>query len=222
MIGHVTWWPETLAEQTNIMLDVQPTTGHRVLMQSYPGGIQSGTDWYQNDLGVVLTETTIDQSPFNAQGTPVAYRARKSIQYGDSIDKVVELLKTRNNGLYTNEWIIGDARSNEIAMLELGTYKTQAVPQLRKTNGSAARKVSTGAATMPRIWTCASNMCPIRTARRAICRSCRRARRQVAGDVSGAQRLDRRIVRGAGVPHRALVSTSTMDARSRRRKWRRR
>jgi hypothetical protein len=125
VIGHVTWWPETLAEQTNIMLDVQPTMGHRVLMQSYPGGIQSGTDWYQNDLGVVLTETTIEQSPFNAQGTPVAYRARKSIQYGDSIDKVVELLKTRNNGLYTNEWIIGDARTNEIAMIELGTYKTR-------------------------------------------------------------------------------------------------
>jgi len=125
VIGHVTWWPETLAEQTNIMLDVQPATGHRVLMQSYPGGIQSGTDWYQNDVGVVLTETTIEQSPFNAQGTPVAYRARHSIQYGDSIDKVVELLKTRNNGLYTNEWIIGDARTNEIAMLELGTYKTK-------------------------------------------------------------------------------------------------
>jgi hypothetical protein len=125
VIGHVTWWPLTLAEQTNIMLDVQPTTGHRVLMQSYPGGIQSGTDWYQNDLGVVLTETTIEQSPFNVEGTPVAYRARHSIQYGDSIDKVAELLKTKNNGLYTNEWIIGDARTNEIAMLELGTYKTR-------------------------------------------------------------------------------------------------
>lgn len=125
VIGHVTWWPLTLAEQTNVMLDVQPVQGHRVMMQSYPGGIQSGTDWYQNDLGVVLTETTIDQSPFNVQGTPVAYRARHSIQYGDSIDKVVELLKTRNNGLYTNEWIIGDARTNEIAMIELGTYRTK-------------------------------------------------------------------------------------------------
>jgi hypothetical protein len=29
------------------MLDVQLTAGHRVLLQSYPGGIQSGTDWYQ-------------------------------------------------------------------------------------------------------------------------------------------------------------------------------
>ena len=56
-----------------------------MLMQSYQKGIQSGTDWYQNDVGVVLTETTIRQSPFNMQGTPVAYRARRAIQYGDSV-----------------------------------------------------------------------------------------------------------------------------------------
>ena len=55
VIGHTTWWPLTLAEQTNVMLDIQPTTGHRVLMQSYPGGIESGTDWYQNAAVLVLT-----------------------------------------------------------------------------------------------------------------------------------------------------------------------
>lgn len=125
VIAHITMWPLTLAEQTNIMLDVQPKTGHRVLMQSFPGGIQSGTDWYQNDAGVVLTETTIRQSPFNITGLPVAFRARKAIQYGDNIDKVVEYLGTKNNGLYTNEWLIGDAQNNEIAMYELGTYKTR-------------------------------------------------------------------------------------------------
>ncbi len=125
VIAHITMWPLTLAEQTNVMLDVLPKTGHRVLMQSYPGGIQSGTDWYQNDVGVVLTETTIRQSPFNITGLPVAFRARKAIQYGDNIDKVVEYLGTKNNGLYTNEWLIGDAQTDEIAMYELGTYKTR-------------------------------------------------------------------------------------------------
>jgi len=125
VIGHTTWWPLTLAEQTNVMLDIKPTTGHRVLMQSYPGGIESGTDWYQNDAGVVLTETTINQSPFNIKGIPIAFRARKAIQYGDNIDKVVQYLSTKNNGLYTNEWLIGDAKTNEIAMFELGTYKTR-------------------------------------------------------------------------------------------------
>ncbi|HLK18498.1 MAG TPA: C45 family autoproteolytic acyltransferase/hydrolase [Bryobacteraceae bacterium] len=125
VIGHITMWPLTLAEQTNVMLDIQPTTGHRLLMQSYPGGIESGTDWYQNDAGIVLTETTIRQSPFNIEGTPIAYRARKAIQYGDTIDKVVEILSTKNNGLYTNEWLIGDAKNNEIAMFEMGTYKSR-------------------------------------------------------------------------------------------------
>ncbi len=107
------------------MLDIKPESGHRVLMQSYAGGIESGTDWYQNDAGVVLTETTIRQTPFNPQGTPVAFRAREAIQYGGNIDEVVARLGTRNNGLYTNEWIIGDAKTNEIAMYELGTNHTR-------------------------------------------------------------------------------------------------
>jgi hypothetical protein len=125
VIGHVTWWPLTLAEGTNVMLDITPASGHRLIMQSYAGGIESGTDWYQNDAGVVLTETTIRQTPFNAQGTPVAFRARQAIQYGGNIDEVVEKLGTRNNGLYTNEWLIGDAKNNEIAMYELGTNHTK-------------------------------------------------------------------------------------------------
>src|SRR5450432_3247581 len=125
IVGHVTWWPLTLAEQTNVWLDIKPESGHRMLMQSYPGGIESGTDWYQNDAGIVLTETTIRQTPFNAQGTPVAFRARMAIQYGGSIDEVVKQLGTRNNGLYTNEWLMGDAKTNEIAMYELGTAHTK-------------------------------------------------------------------------------------------------
>jgi hypothetical protein len=151
VIGHTTWWPLTLAEQTNVMLDIQPTSGHRLLMQSYPGGIESGTDWYQNDAGMVLTETTIRQSPSTSNGTPIAYRARKAIQYGDDIEKVVEYLTTKNNGLYTNEWLIGDAKNNEIAMYELGTYKTRLYRSSARTIGSAAPKASIGATTTPRI-----------------------------------------------------------------------
>jgi hypothetical protein len=125
VIGHVTWWPLTLAELTNVMLDIKPASGHRILLQSYPGGIESGTDWYQNDAGVVLTETTIDQTPFNPAGTPVAFRARMAIQYSNNIDDVVRLLSTQNNGLYTNEWIMGDAKTNEIAIFDLGTSHTK-------------------------------------------------------------------------------------------------
>lgn len=121
VIAHTTFWPLTLAERTNVMLDIKPAKGRRIVMQSYPGGIESGTDWYQNDAGMVLTETTIRQSPFNSEGTPIAYRARKAIQYGENVDQIVEHLTQKNNGLYTNEWLIGDAKNDEIALYELGT-----------------------------------------------------------------------------------------------------
>jgi len=125
VIGHLTMWPLTLAEQTNVMLDIKPAQGHQVLIQSFPGGIQSGTDWLQNDAGIVLTETTIDQSPYNIDGVTIAFRARRAIQYSDNIDDVVKYLGTKNDGLYTNEWLIGDAKTNEIAMYDLGTYRTK-------------------------------------------------------------------------------------------------
>jgi hypothetical protein len=125
VIGHITMFGLPMSEQYNVMLDIQPAAGHRVLMQSYPGGVQSGTDYYQNEAGVVLTETTIRQTPFNPKGTPVAFRARNAIQYGTTIDKVIEALGLDNNGLYTNEWLIGDAKTNEIAMLELGTSRSK-------------------------------------------------------------------------------------------------
>ncbi len=55
----------------------------------------------------------------------MAYRARRAIQYGGNVDQVVEYLAAKNNGLYTNEWLIGDAKNDEIAMFELGTHKTR-------------------------------------------------------------------------------------------------
>ena len=55
----------------------------------------------------------------------MAFRARMAIQYGGNVDEVVGHLGTQNNGLYTNEWLIGDAKNNEIAMYELGTNHTK-------------------------------------------------------------------------------------------------
>ena len=126
VFGHITMLALTLAEQTNVMLDIQPAQGHRVLMQSYPGGIQSGIDYYQNDAGIVLTETTIRQTPFNAAGhagrlpRPQGHPVRHATSTSSSSTST-----KRNNGLYTNEWLLGDSKTNEIAMFELGTRKTQ-------------------------------------------------------------------------------------------------
>jgi hypothetical protein len=35
----------------------------------------------------------------------------------------VRILTTNNNGLYTNDWLIGDTKANEIAILLLGTAR---------------------------------------------------------------------------------------------------
>src|SRR5262245_30852205 len=123
VFGHITMFGLYPGNFFNVWLDIKPAKGRRVLMQSYPGGIQSGMDYYQNDAGLLVAETTIRQTRFNDKGQALASRIRKALQYSESIDQIVEHLTKDNNGLYTNEWLIGDANTNEIAMLQLGTTK---------------------------------------------------------------------------------------------------
>ena len=59
-------WNLFHAYHYNVWLDVKPARGHRVLMQTYPGGIMSGLDYYMNDRGIVVCETTIAQTKFDA------------------------------------------------------------------------------------------------------------------------------------------------------------
>ena len=83
-------------------------------------------DYYLNDAGLLVCETTIAPDALRRQGHwPLASRIRKALQYADSIDKAVEILKEGNNGLYTNEWLLADIKTNEIAMFELGTHKSK-------------------------------------------------------------------------------------------------
>jgi hypothetical protein len=125
VIGHITMWSLFHAYHYNVWLDIKPARGHRVLMQTYPGGIMSGLDYYMNDRGIVVCETTLDQTKFDASGIPLVDRIRRALQYGDSIDKAVAILRQGNNGLYTNEWLLADTKTNEIAMFELGTHQSR-------------------------------------------------------------------------------------------------
>ncbi|MFL5341875.1 MAG: C45 family autoproteolytic acyltransferase/hydrolase [Gemmataceae bacterium] len=125
VFGHITMFGLYAANYFNVWLDVKPAAGHRVLMQSYPGGIQSGMDYYQNDAGLMVCETTIKQTRFNQSGLTLASRIRKALQYSTTIDELASYLTKDNNGLYTNEWLIGDAKTDEIAMLQLGTGKSR-------------------------------------------------------------------------------------------------
>lgn len=125
VFGHITMFGLLPAHHFNVYLDVKPAKGHRVLMCTYPGSIQSGMDYYMNDAGLLICETTISQTRFDIKGHSVASRIRQAIQYAKTIDEAVEILKKDNNGLYTNEWLLGDINTNEIAVFQLGTHKSK-------------------------------------------------------------------------------------------------
>jgi Phospholipase B len=121
IIGHITMYDLYPCDFFNVWIDVKPASGHRVIFQGAPGSVQSGMDWYMNDAGMVLTETTIRQTRFDPTGLSIGSRSRRAMQYGDSVDSVTGILGEGGNGLYTNEWLLADMKSNEIALFELGT-----------------------------------------------------------------------------------------------------
>lgn len=105
----------------NVILDILPDKGYDILMQSFPGFIHSGTDFFVTSAGLVGSETTIsDFFPFDKKGIPEFARMRHATQYASSIDEWCKIMKNGNNGGYANAWLIGDINTNEIARLELG------------------------------------------------------------------------------------------------------
>ena len=90
-------------------------------MDGMPGLIHSGDDFGINSAGIMITETTI--SSFMASirtGFRNSQRARKAMQYSNSIDDFARIMKEGNNGGYANDWLIADRNTGEIASLELG------------------------------------------------------------------------------------------------------
>jgi hypothetical protein len=123
VFGQLFMWGGYTGVHWDIICDVQPSQGHRLVYETFPGGIHSGADFYINDAGIMIGETTTMQTPFEINGEPQSSRIRRAAQYGTNIDEVVKILTTDNNGLYTNDWLIGDVNKNEIAVLLLGTTK---------------------------------------------------------------------------------------------------
>jgi len=117
------WWHNYICERFNLVLDIQPSKGYRILMTTSPGLIWSDEDYYQNSAGMILMETTLDPlCSWKRRGDPVVVRARRTIQYSDSIDEMVDSFLKKNNGLMANDWLMGDTKTGEIASLELALY----------------------------------------------------------------------------------------------------
>ncbi|MBS3777984.1 MAG: PQQ-binding-like beta-propeller repeat protein [Candidatus Thermoplasmatota archaeon] len=125
--GSTWWWAHYISIRWNIILDVIPTTGNRFQMSCAPGYIWSDHDFYQNEAGICFIETTVHQGIWIEQGLPLAVRARKAVQYADTIDEVIYYLRTNNDGIMNAVWLIGNTNTGEIARYELGLYQDAVV-----------------------------------------------------------------------------------------------
>ena len=120
VMAHNTW-TEYVTCSSNVVIDLLPEKGYRILMQAFPAGIHSGTDFFVCSSGLVGTETTIDSfKGFDPAGIPEFIRIRRAMQYAANLDECLKFLIDGNNGGYANTWLLGDAHTNEIARLELG------------------------------------------------------------------------------------------------------
>jgi hypothetical protein len=105
----------------NVIIDIAPSSGHRILMQTCPGWIHSGSDFFITDAGLVGSETTIGGfSGYDEHGVPEFCRMRRATQDADSIGQWCDIITRGNNGGYANTWLLGNTRTGEIARLELG------------------------------------------------------------------------------------------------------
>jgi len=120
VLGHNTMG-DYVEAGANVIIDIKPAAGHRILMQTQPGWIHSGTDFFITDAGIVGSETTIGGfKHFSEKGVPEFVRMRRATQDAVNIDQWCGIMKKGNNGGYANAWLLGDVNTGEIARLELG------------------------------------------------------------------------------------------------------
>lgn len=125
VIAHNDWTSYLIGSRWVMVFDIVPEHGNRILMDGFPGVITSDDDFGVNSAGIMIAETTISQfEGWDPQGKPEFVRSRKALQYANSIDDYVRIIKDGNNGGYANDWLIGDRKTGEIAYLELGLKHT--------------------------------------------------------------------------------------------------
>jgi hypothetical protein len=121
VIAHNNWSGYLEGSRWNVIFDIRPAAGHRILMDGMPGLIHSGDDFGINSAGLAITETTITGFVgFDPTGVPEFARARKAMQYAATIDDFDRIMRAGNNGGYANAWLVADLNTGEIGRLELG------------------------------------------------------------------------------------------------------
>lgn len=120
VVAHNSFTDYIDGQYSSIVLDIKPKEGYRIIMQTSPCWIWSGTDFFVTSKGIIGTETTIGGFLPYVKKYPIGYRIRKAMQYGESLDDYVKILLDGNSGDYANSWLFGDINTKEIMRLELG------------------------------------------------------------------------------------------------------
>lgn len=121
VLAHSTWTAFERAHYFDLIADIEPDNGHRILMQTAPGLLDSSTDFLVTDAGLMIAETTINSfNQYKPNMSPAFYRLRNGAQYADDADEFVEIMNTNRSGGFANSWLIGDVHSGEIIRFEQG------------------------------------------------------------------------------------------------------
>lgn len=124
VMGHTSFTDFWQGQFENVILDLTPDDGSRMVLQTAPGWVASMTDFWLTSAGLAVCETTISgyegSRGYDEARVPEFVRSRTAAQYANDIDEWVEMLNTGNNGGYASSWLIGDVKSGEIACYEQG------------------------------------------------------------------------------------------------------
>jgi len=119
VMAHNSWDNFETGQFSNLIYDLQPKSGNRILMQSAPGWVESFADFFVTSAGIMGTETTIGGFSIYREGEiPEFVRIRQAMQYAQTLEEVVEALQKKNSGGYANSWLFADLHS--IMRFELG------------------------------------------------------------------------------------------------------
>ena len=118
--GHNSFDNFITGQYYNVVLDIKPTKGARILMQTAAGKFSSETDYYVTSTGFICTETTIGGFNKFELKDPICCRIRAAMQYSKTLDEINDRLIKNNSGDYANAWLIGDTNTNTIMRIELG------------------------------------------------------------------------------------------------------
>jgi hypothetical protein len=125
VMAHNTFENFVSGQYCNFILSIQPDKGSRILMQTQPGYIWSGSDFFvtKNDkdgTNFIGSETTIGGFMEYAEGNPIFCRIRQAMQYAKELKDYETILLDGNTGGYANSWLFADIKKNKIMRIELG------------------------------------------------------------------------------------------------------